>query len=93
MMLAGGFLLFRRTRQVVDYEPGRLWFWPVVAMAVTGLVVFISSAQLSSLAIWPQAFAKLALITLCYGGILLLFERDQLLVGWRMIWGLVRRRK
>ncbi|NUM49179.1 MAG: oligosaccharide flippase family protein [Anaerolineales bacterium] len=90
MVLVGAVLFYRYTRLVVDYSPRALWFWPLVAMTITGGAMLALAPVWAGWPVWGAFLLKLILIPLFFGLILLITERDQLLTGWNMIWGLVR---
>ena len=90
MIFAGAVILFHYTRLVTDYSPRALWFWPLIAMALTGGVVFALSPVWGGFHIWAAFLLKLSIIPALYGFILLITEREQLLTGWNMVWGIVR---
>lgn len=92
MMLLGAILLYRYTRQVVDYSARALWLWPLLALVSTGAIVLALGALWATLPLWGALVAKGMLISLVYGIILWLAERDQLLSGWHMVWGMLHPR-
>jgi hypothetical protein len=92
MILTGAILLFRDTYRVTTYSSRALWLWPLIAMGVTAGVVFGMSALWANLNLWVALLLKLLLIPTLYGGLLLITEREQLLIGWNMLWGMVRPR-
>jgi len=92
MILVGAVLLFRETYRVTEYSSRALWFWPLASMVVTGGVVFGLTSFWASLNLWAAFLLKLILIPMLYGLLLLLTEREQLLTGWNMLWGMVRPR-
>ncbi len=92
MALVGTVLLFAYSRRVVSYSMRALWLWPVVAMLVISLAVFALGPVWRSLPIGGALLGKSLFITLSYAALLWLTERDQLLEGWRMVWGLLRPR-
>ncbi|GAB4581821.1 MAG: lipopolysaccharide biosynthesis protein [Anaerolineales bacterium] len=90
MILVGALLLFRATYRVADYSSRALWLWPLVAMGLTAGVVIGLNPVWATLNLWMAFLGKLLLIPAVYGGLLLLTEREQLLTGWHMLWGMVR---
>ena len=90
MIVVGTVLLFRETYRVTDYSSRALWAWPLVAMGITGGVVFGMTPLWATIDLWLVFISKLVLIPLLYGGLLVWREREQLLVGWNMVWGMVR---
>lgn len=90
MVLIGAVLLFRQTKGIVSYDSWKLWLWPVVALLATvGVVIGLDFAR-PGVSVWGMLLIKLVLIPLSYLGVLWFGERDQLLTGGRMIWGLIR---
>lgn len=90
MVFVGAVLLFRHTRQVVDYSHRILWFWPVVGILLTAGLTVALTPLLQGYSLWAALALKMSFITVSYLGLLWITERRQLLTGWRMIWGLVR---
>ncbi|MCB8982261.1 MAG: oligosaccharide flippase family protein [Ardenticatenaceae bacterium] len=88
MVMIGVVILFWLSHRYVDYSARRLWFWPVVALGATTAVVLLLGTlpAWQTFNIWVKILAKLLLITLCYGGILWLVEREQIRTGWNTIW-------
>jgi O-antigen/teichoic acid export membrane protein len=89
MAIAGTLLLFRYTRRVVDYSPRLLWFWPLLAMVVTAVLVLALNPLWQSLNLWLSLALKIGLMTAVYGLILYATEREQLNTGRKMIWGII----
>lgn len=90
MVFVGALLLFRHTQQVVDYSNKSLWFWPLIGVLLTGALTVTITPLLHDYSQWIALLAKISVIMISYLGLLWLTERQQLLTGWRMIWGLVR---
>lgn len=90
MALIGVVLLFGYTRRFVDYSIRTLLFWPVVALVVTAVPTLLLTPFWQQLNPWLVLPAKLLLITLLYGTILWLTEREQLKNGWQIVWRLVQ---
>lgn len=89
MILVGVVLLFRQTKQVVDYSLRALWLWPLLGLGVTAVAVLALDPLWQTMPLWGALIAKSALITLLYPAFLWLTERRELRRGWRMIWGMV----
>ena len=92
MVLIGTVWIFRHTFQVVDYSLRQLWFWPLVALTITGGAIWALNPFWAGLSLWAAMIAKIVLIPLLFGGILLLTEREQILTGWNMLYGMVKRK-
>lgn len=90
MVFVGALLLFRHTRKIVDYSHRTLWFWPVIGILLTGGLTIALAPLLQGYSLWVALASKVVFIASVYLGLLWLTERRQLLIGWRMIWGLVR---
>jgi len=89
MIVVGTVLLFRYTKQIIDYSQRALWLWPLVAVMVTAVPVWALNPVWNRLPLWGALMAKGAAITVIYLSFLWFAERHQLLNGWRMIWGLL----
>ncbi len=93
MMLVGVLLLFRAARHVVDYSASALWRWPILASAlVVGATLGLEQAFSGASPALILA-VKMAAIPTLFGLVLFLTEREQLLTGMQMIWGLVKPQK
>ena len=90
MVLLGVVPLFLYSRRVVDYSARRLWLWPLVGMAVTGGATLALGAVWAAWPVWLAFAGKGLFVTLLFGGILWLMEREQLRTGRDMILGMVR---
>jgi O-antigen/teichoic acid export membrane protein len=90
MIFAGAVMFYHYTHLVADYSQRALWLWPLAAMALTGGVVFALTPVWTGLHIWAAFLLKLLMIPTLYGLLLLITERQQLLTGWNMVWGMVR---
>ena len=93
MVLLGVVPLFLYSRRVVDYSARRLWLWPLVGMAVTGGATLALGAVWAAWPVWLAFAGKGLFVTLLFGGILWLMEREQLRTGRDMILGMVRGRR
>jgi O-antigen/teichoic acid export membrane protein len=85
----GTLLFFYQVRRIVDFSPHALWTWPVFSMLITGGVTLVLEAAWVIDSIWLSLFAKIALITSMYLGLLWLTERNQLYTGLQMIRGII----
>ncbi|UCC63274.1 MAG: oligosaccharide flippase family protein, partial [Anaerolineae bacterium] len=85
MVLAGLVLLFLKSRALVDYSFRALWLWPGVALALIAAVMLALSGVWERVPLWGRLLGKGAVITVLYGGLLWLTEKEQLKSGWRMI--------
>jgi hypothetical protein len=90
MITAGAVALFAYTRRVADYSQRALWFWPLFALAVAALPVVALAPVWLAMSLWLALLVKAVVMTALYGFILWLAERQQLLTGWQMIWGLIK---
>ena len=88
MVIIGTVILFWLTHRFVDYSNKKLWFWPFVSLTITtGIILYLESISFWSAAnIWLKLVGQSILITTIYGGILLIFERDQIKSSWELIW-------
>ncbi|RMG93274.1 MAG: hypothetical protein D6706_15610 [Chloroflexi bacterium] len=91
MVLTGVVLLFVATRRIITYSLRALFFWPLVAVGVSAVLLIIATPLWTTWPLWLALVAKAGSSTLVYGVILWLTERKQLQEGWYMIWGLLRR--
>lgn len=89
MAVVGTVLLFRYSKRVVDYSARLLWFWPLLATAVTALLVLALNPVWDNVNPWLSMGLKVVGITAVYTLILFLTERDQLNTGRKMIWGII----
>lgn len=85
MILVGVVLLFLRTRRFVDYSVRALWLSPTIALMVTAAIVLSLTSFWTSLAPWASLVGKSFMITLIYGLMLWLLEREQWRAGQRII--------
>ena len=91
MVLIGTVILFWLTHRFVDYSNRKMWFWPSVSLIFTTIIIL----YLKSIAIWDNSniwikfIGKSFLITVIYGGILLVFERNQIKSSWNLIWSFI----
>ena len=90
MMVAGGILLFYYARRVVDFSLRTLWLWPLVALLLGSAALVALNPLWQQVDAWVVLAGKAVVGTGVYGGLLWLVERNQLLTGWRMVWGLVQ---
>ncbi len=90
MILTGALQLFRYTRRFIDYSVRHFLLWPLVALTITAVAVYLSSPLWELLSTAVNMFAKWTAISVLFWGLLWLMERDQLRDGWKMIWGLAR---
>lgn len=90
MVGVGAFILFRLTHQYVDYSARRLWFWPAVALFLTGTMVLLLNSIWVSLTVWLALIGKAGLICLIYGGLLFIVEREEIVRSFQLIWRWVR---
>lgn len=93
MVGCGVVFLFYHARRFVDFSPGRLLFWPTVALLLTLAMVLLLEPFWGQLNLWLALFAKAGLITTLFGTILLLTEREQLAQLWQFIRQAVRKPK
>lgn len=92
MILTGTLLLFRQARRIVSFSSRRLALWPAVALVVTAGVVLLLNPLWASLSPWGALLGKGGLIAGLFWGSLWLTEREQLCLGWKMVWDLLRPR-
>ena len=90
MTVLGAVVLIRYVEQYVDYSHRMLWMWPLVAIGIAAGGAFALDGLWPDAVSWIRLVARGALVTGLYAGTLLLFEREPLLKGWSMVWGLVR---
>lgn len=90
MIAAGAILLFAFSLRMVDYSLKSLLLWPMISMAVTMGATLLLQDFWGSLSPWLSLGGKAAWITVLYGSLLWLTEREQLVAGGKMIWGLMR---
>lgn len=84
MVGTGTFILFRLTHRFLDYSARRLWMWPAVALLVTGTAVLLLNPVWVSFPVWLALLAKFGLICLLYGGVLFMFEREEIRRSYQM---------
>lgn len=90
MMVAGGLMLFRYARRVVDFSLRTLWLWPLVALILGGGALLMLDPLWQQLRVEAVLVGKGIVATGVYGSVLWLMERKQLRLGWHMIWSLAR---
>jgi O-antigen/teichoic acid export membrane protein len=84
--ITGAALLFRDTRQLVDYSLPALFALPLLSLLTTAAAVWALGPLWAALPGWATFIAKAGVIGVCYGGLLWLTERDQLQAGWQVVW-------
>jgi O-antigen/teichoic acid export membrane protein len=89
MIVVGTIYLFRHVGRFVDYSRFTLWGWPAVALLITAGATLLLTPVWSTLSLWAALLAKTAVVSGIYWLILVLMERDELLRGWQMVWGLM----
>jgi len=92
MILIGTVLLYRKTRQVADYNSRSLWFWPTLTGGAIAAIVLAAGPLWEEWGLWLSLAGKLALIPLVYAGVLWLAEREQILRGVELIRSLLPNR-
>jgi O-antigen/teichoic acid export membrane protein len=90
MVLVGVVLLFARTRHLVDYSVRVLWLWPIAALTLTMVGVLVLADLWGRLPLWGSLLGKSVFISLLYGSLLWLTEREQIRAGWQVIRRAVR---
>lgn len=86
MMFVGAVIIFRLTHRFVDYSDRKLWLWPVVGLVAAGTAVLLLNPLWDTVNVWLAFTGKSILITLLFGGVLWLFERNELISGGKIIW-------
>ena len=89
MIATGAVFLFRHVGRYVDYSRRALWGWPTVAFLLVAGITLLLTPVWSTLSLWLSLMGKGFLISVVYWGILWLTEREELMRGGLMIWGLV----
>lgn len=89
MALAGTVVLFYYVKRVVDFSLWALWFWPLLATAVTALLTLALNPWWATMNPWLSMALKVVGITAVYTFILFVTEREQLNSGRKMIWGII----
>jgi hypothetical protein len=90
MLVAGGCVLLRYSRRVVDFSLCTLLLWALVALLLGGGVLLLLDPLWQQLSVEAVLVGKGIVATGVYGSVLWLMERNQLRLGWRMIWSLAR---
>jgi O-antigen/teichoic acid export membrane protein len=85
MVLVGMILLFAQTRRLVDYSVRVLWLWPSTALTLTVVGVLVLANLWGRLPVWGSLLGKSVFISLLYGSLLWLTEREQIRAGWQVI--------
>ncbi len=89
MILLGIVILYRQIRPFVDFSAARLWVRPLLAMAVTGGIVWLAETYWGDTAVWAAVWVKIilkgSLITGTYSVLLLLLERKESADYWRFL--------
>ncbi|MCP4165714.1 MAG: oligosaccharide flippase family protein [Chloroflexi bacterium] len=89
MVLVGAIILFVYSRKYTDYSSKALWLWPIVAVLVTSACMIVLQLLWQGVSPILSLLLKIMLISLFYGGILWLTEREQLRNGFQMLWGML----
>ncbi len=90
MIATGTFFLFKQASPHVDYSRNLLWLWPTIALLLTTVIILLFTPTWQNASNGFILVGKSVIITAVYWGVLLLMERKELLLGWEMVWGLVR---
>jgi len=85
MILLGIVILYRQIRPFVDFSAARLWVRPLLAMVVTGGIVWLAEWYWGDTAVWVKIILKGSLITGTYSVLLLLLERKESADYWRFL--------
>jgi O-antigen/teichoic acid export membrane protein len=85
MVLLGMVLLFAHTRRFVDYSLRALWFWPSAGLMSTTIAVLMLPGVWERFSLWGRLLGKGVFISILYGGLLWLAEKEQLKAGWQAI--------
>lgn len=85
MILLGIVILYRQVRSFVDFSAMRLWIRPLLAMVVTGVIVWLGETYLPDTAVWLTLILKGVLITGLYFVLLLLLERQESVDNWLLL--------
>ena len=83
--VTGAALLFRDTRQLVDYSLPALFVLPMLCLSATAVVVWALGPLWAALPVWVTLVTKAGVISAGYAGLLWLTERDQLRTGWQVV--------
>ncbi len=86
MVVTGTVLLFHDARRLVDYSLSALFSLPLLSLLATAGTVWALRPLWSALPLWVTFATKTGVIGICYAGLLWLTERDQLRIGWQVVW-------
>ena len=86
MLAVGAWMLYRQRRNVVDFSPLRLGFWPLVAVAIAWGAGLWVEWNWQTTNYWLSAVSKLALFAGIYLVLLTAAERGDYLRGLRWVW-------
>ncbi|HIP73254.1 MAG TPA: hypothetical protein EYH05_17875, partial [Anaerolineae bacterium] len=90
MILLGIGILYRQIHQFVDFSAARLWLRPLLAMLVTGGIVFLVELYLPDTAVWVTIILKGVLITGIYFACLFLLERQESVNYWQLLKNMIQ---
>jgi len=86
MVALGTLILFNLTHRFVDYSARRLWLWPTIAAIITCAVILGLNYFWLSLSIFLALALKFGLISLIYGGLLFIVEREEIKRSFQLVW-------
>ncbi|NOZ28446.1 MAG: oligosaccharide flippase family protein [Chloroflexi bacterium] len=86
MVLVGLVLLFAQTRHLVDYSWRAMWLWPTVAVALIAPATLMGVDVGRDWSLWGRLAFKCVSVSVLYGGLLWLTEREQLRAGWHLLY-------
>ena len=90
MILLGIVILYGQVREFVDFSAARLWVRPLLAMAVTGGIVWLGETYWGDTAVWLAVILKGSLITGIYFALLFLLERKESVNNWSLLKNIMR---
>jgi O-antigen/teichoic acid export membrane protein len=85
MILLGIGILYGQVRPYVDFSAARLWLRPLLAMALTGGIVWLAGRYWGGTAVWLTVIFKGSLITGIYFISLFLLERKESIAHWKFL--------
>lgn len=89
MLVVGIWRAYLPTRRLVDFSPFRLGGRPLIALAVS-MAAGLSIEQVMIGQAWQILLVKSAAYFFLYTGLMLVFERNDYLKGFRLLWTMIR---
>lgn len=93
MLVIGWLVVYRYLRQLVDFSPFRLFFWPTLALVGAYAVGLVIEATWQSASLVLLVSGKVIGFSMLYLGMLMIAERADMFRSLRWAWNIVRRKE